>query len=367
MGAGPGRNARELADNTAMGTQCTVLTDHLHLRSLLAERLQQCKSEKYVDVILTVSGFLGTAAFSTLRIWAVWGHALGPTLVVALTSAVVPAMNLYSATQVTSLSVMDGNCFGDVKFSPAVSIRSVNSLYSRFFTVLMHRLNPPSRRLDYAARGSAIANDALVLALTWVKTADAWRETRRIKGFKMTLSELLLRDGTVYFAMLLIMNIVAFFLDTFQADFDQSNGFLSVLNALSANLLARFILDLRSVYEEHASSKVRTMSSIHFNAGNIGAPLGVEDSTWVSGPADDVAHERDLQYEEAVIPFRAGLGLGLGLDGEDVEDVPLEGAVAIDQEALSSESDGSAELGSSTDTRVEETPRNGVQAPADNV
>ena len=49
--------------------------------------------------------------------------------------------------------------------------------------------------MEYIARISAIAGDALVVALTWIKTADAWRESRKIKGFKPTLSMLLLRDG----------------------------------------------------------------------------------------------------------------------------------------------------------------------------
>ena len=33
-------------------------------------------------------------ALATLRIWAMWGHALVPTLAVLLTSAVVPAINI---------------------------------------------------------------------------------------------------------------------------------------------------------------------------------------------------------------------------------------------------------------------------------
>ncbi|PSS05552.1 hypothetical protein PHLCEN_2v3722 [Hermanssonia centrifuga] len=51
--------------------------------------------------------------------------------------------------------------------------------------------------------GTSIAlslGDALVLAVTWVKTARNWTEGARI-GMRTPLSTMLLRDGTVYFAM----------------------------------------------------------------------------------------------------------------------------------------------------------------------
>ena len=53
------------------------------------------------------------------------------------------------------------------------------------------------------------------------------------------------------------------------------------------------------------------MSSVQFTArafaGNIGAPLGVEDSIWVSGPSDDVVNRHDEEHEEADEPFRVVL------------------------------------------------------------
>ena len=58
----------------------------------------------------------------------------------------------------------------------------------------------------------------------------------------------------------------------------------------------------------------------HSLAGNIGAPLGGEDSTWLSGAADDVANERGEQYEEADEPFRARLCLEDSEDGEMAND-----------------------------------------------
>ncbi|TCD64593.1 hypothetical protein EIP91_003889 [Steccherinum ochraceum] len=176
-----------------------------------------------------------------------------------------------------------------------------------------------SRSLDYIARSANITTDALVLILTWIKTADIWRESKRIEGLKVTVGMLLLRDGTLYFGMSLILNVVTLVLNVLSTGADGSL-FSTLLNAVSANLIARLMLDLRSVNELGANSS-RHLSSINFNArslgGNIGAPLGIEDSTWATGPADDVANERNKQYEEVAVPFRAGLGL-------DTEEIALE-------------------------------------------
>ncbi|TCD64589.1 hypothetical protein EIP91_003885 [Steccherinum ochraceum] len=266
-------------------------------------------------------GLLGTAAFSTLRIWAICGHATGPTLAVALASAVVPAVNIYTNSQITFSAIVDGGCLFDVGYTLAVY-------------------------------DNAVATDALVLALTWTKTVGVWRESRRIQGLKVTVTTLLLRDGTLYFGMLLITNVVALVLDIFRTNIAAGSSFAVVVNAVGANLLSRFMLDLRSVTAQ-GSSKGRTMSSINFDirsfGGNIGAPLGIEDSTWVTGPADDVANERDQQYEAAAVPFHAGLGL-------DVEEVPLETANSADCEASSSRIEYSAVIESRGD--VQDAPRN---------
>ncbi|TCD64403.1 hypothetical protein EIP91_004119 [Steccherinum ochraceum] len=243
-------------------------------------------------------------AFSVLRIWATWGHALIPTLAVTLTSAIMPvlvgvrAIILY--VHLVTPDFVDGACF------------NASTPYTR--AVSTHRI-------------VAVASDALVLVLTWIKTADAWRQSRRLRGFRITVSTLLLRDGTIYFGMMLIIYFAALIVNAFQTDADDAAAFISMLLAVGSNLLARFILDLRNIHEQ-GPRNLRTMSSVRFAVqsfgGNMGAPLGIEDSTWVSGAADDVANDRGLQYEEAAVPFRAGLGL-------DVEEVPFTSAVITDR------------------------------------
>ncbi|TCD64408.1 hypothetical protein EIP91_004124 [Steccherinum ochraceum] len=154
---------------------------------------RRCKSFSILDYVLVILGNIGTAAFSALRVWAIWDCALGPTVAVALASAIVPAVNLFGVAEITSFSTVGGGCIPAVRFSPDIAIRV-------------------ARVVGYTARSAAIASDALVLVLTWIRTADVWRESKKTKGFKVTVSSLLLRDGTLYFGMLLIMNIVALIL-----------------------------------------------------------------------------------------------------------------------------------------------------------
>ncbi|TCD60975.1 hypothetical protein EIP91_009240 [Steccherinum ochraceum] len=232
------------------------------------------------DSIFEILQFISTAAFSTLRIWAIWDHALIPTFAVFTIQAVAPAINIYAASHITSFSVVDDVCLKSFDVPVKILMRGT----------------------------AAIAGDLLVIGLTWVKTAGILRESLRNDGFRPTITTLLLRDGTVYFIVLLLMNVVSFIPTHIQKDVNGSAAYRLAMLAITANLISRFILDLRSVFHE-GSSEPHTTSSVKFGgrslAGNLGAPLEMRDPTWVSIPVDDVANARSEQYEEPAVPFRA--------------------------------------------------------------
>ncbi|TCD61338.1 hypothetical protein EIP91_008581 [Steccherinum ochraceum] len=172
--------------------------------------------------------------------------------------------------------------------------------------------------------GIGISGDLLVLAITWLKTADTWRASAKAGQVRPALTTLLLRDGTTYFLTLLLLGIISFVLNITQTDQNNTTSFTTVVDALTANLTARFILDLRSVYYKGSSQQSHVLSTVKF-AGNMGAPLGVEDSIWMSSPADDVRNARDEEYEEAEDPFSAGLKINDETGLETVRDhEPLE-------------------------------------------
>jgi len=144
-----------------------------------------CEVTQWIYNPMVVWLHISSAVFSTFRIWAIWGrHWI--VLVVVLPIGLVPAANelfLYSGSQVDVLPGPSplGGC-GELL---AVSIDTLI-------------------RLSIASRASSIAVDTIVLASTWAKT---WSIYRGLKSSNIdtgqtnvSLSGLLIRDGTTYFA-----------------------------------------------------------------------------------------------------------------------------------------------------------------------
>ncbi|KAI0803011.1 hypothetical protein BC629DRAFT_89367 [Irpex lacteus] len=92
---------------------------------------------------------------------------------------------------------------------------------------------------------AVILGDILVLAVTWFKTARLYNEARRQRK-NFPLATMLFRDGTLYFVILLTLNI----LQIIEANvpvllsMDVSEPFQEVLPSI---IICRFILNLRQV------------------------------------------------------------------------------------------------------------------------
>lgn len=133
-----------------------------------------------------------------------------------------------------------------------------------------------------------------------------WRMSRNMKQFKPKVSMLLISDGTLDFVALLVMNVVTLLLDIYAKQIqDESTAFNFVNDVIGPTLIARFILDLRSVYfPENAPEQTTTtvLFASKSSMENMAAPLG-SDSTWASGAADDVRHGHGELYQESKEPF----------------------------------------------------------------
>ncbi|EKM57611.1 uncharacterized protein PHACADRAFT_206502 [Phanerochaete carnosa HHB-10118-sp] len=118
--------------------------------------------------------------------------------------------------------------------------------------------------------------------MTWMKTYRQYREARSL-GIKSPLAIRLIHDGTVYFLILLVLNIsqiVSFFF----ADVSIVNSFA---NAMSPILVCRFMMNLRLVNrggpttsEASSSQQLASLRMPTFNDGtapsfmtNMGEPL----------------------------------------------------------------------------------------------
>jgi len=128
----------------------------------------------YLQYICTVATAFGVASFSTLRIWAICGRINWLVILVFLCSIFDPCVNIYNSARPKICLIDPDVC--------TVLVSSVMS-FDEYFPIL--------------TRVISIIADVLVLAITWMKTADVWRTSRQADLFRPMLTVLLLKDGTV--------------------------------------------------------------------------------------------------------------------------------------------------------------------------
>ncbi|KAI0758527.1 hypothetical protein BC629DRAFT_1550788 [Irpex lacteus] len=83
-----------------------------------------------------------------------------------------------------------------------------------------------------------LLSDMGVLLITWTKTFGSIRQLRKMHIASVT--ECLVRDGTLYFIAMLGLNICALVVQDLTL-------ILSVVHTISAVLISRFLLDLRGI------------------------------------------------------------------------------------------------------------------------
>ncbi|KAI0659907.1 hypothetical protein C8Q70DRAFT_1053716 [Cubamyces menziesii] len=143
----------------------------------------------------------------------------------------------------------------------------------------------------------AIGADLLVIVLTWIKTYQMKKEAS-VLGSGAAFSSLILRDGTLYFGTMLVLNVVHLIVLQSTDTLDPLPIFVDVFTSI---LISRFMINLRQVAgrgSDDLSSASRfqgtsRFSSVRFAAdivGDLGAPLehrGLGDTTPVD--PDDVS------------------------------------------------------------------------------
>ncbi|KAJ3476720.1 hypothetical protein NLI96_g10968 [Meripilus lineatus] len=278
---------------------------------------QSCRALTGFNYALVVSVLFSGTAFSSLRVWAISGKRMLPLVVVLVPSLVVPIVNIYGFT-------LPGEEF----------------VYPQLGCVFIPtKVAPPANlcycfRLPIASRCAAILTDILVICITWQNTSSL-RITAQKAATKITLTTLLIRDGTIYFFFLLVLNIVSLVFDTIPSSRVLNFGGSVITNlvaAVSSILISRFILDLRGIYASGNQESDKAMSSVKFAAritGNLGAPL--EDaSTWDTNAADNTTESVILSDR----PFAEGLlSQSVNETESDGLPTPLQADLEISQES----------------------------------
>ncbi|EIW58126.1 uncharacterized protein TRAVEDRAFT_148174, partial [Trametes versicolor FP-101664 SS1] len=107
---------------------------------------------------------------------------------------------------------------------------------------------PQAKTVTILSRVPLIVADILVIAVTWFTMRR--RVLRDEPGFRspLTLSTILLRDGTIYFIILLILNVLHLTLTMISLviPFDPSSQVTTVTEPVTAVLVSRFLIDLQT-------------------------------------------------------------------------------------------------------------------------
>ncbi|KAI0083914.1 hypothetical protein BDY19DRAFT_998115 [Irpex rosettiformis] len=206
---------------------------------------------RYSEVLLCITAFIP-----------VWSWEANGYTTYILGAMQLLCLALFSALRVYAL--MDGKILvtGIVLFLNLVPV-GTNLFGNVMSTIVMD--------ISLGTRISVIIGDVLVLLVTWSKSAKLYHEARQLR-IKAPLATLLFRDGTFYFIVLLMLNV----LQVIDANIpslstmDVSRPFFETLQPL---IVCRFILNLRQVKSAGSSWISGSQSGSLRFVGNAGESL----------------------------------------------------------------------------------------------
>ncbi|PCH38941.1 hypothetical protein WOLCODRAFT_146790 [Wolfiporia cocos MD-104 SS10] len=126
---------------------------------------------------------------------------------------------------------------------------------------LEHLSTSTISKLGLAARICLIISDALVITITWYMLHN--HETRlALAQRRLSLSQLLIRDGTLNFTLLLVLNVIGVVLNNLQVTY----GFVYLTDAATTVLISRLMLNLRGACFEPDDPTGYQLGTVSSNA-----------------------------------------------------------------------------------------------------
>ncbi|EKM50273.1 uncharacterized protein PHACADRAFT_201113 [Phanerochaete carnosa HHB-10118-sp] len=258
---------------------CMLLAAILNFQLTLSSPkclLQDCAPPDILYWVLVLVQFLQAALFSALRVFAIWNRSYVWSLVVFVLSIVSFVTNLNDAAMTKYELVM----------YPLTGISCIeeSQLSARAYDIRAFRV-------VYITRGSLILADAIVLVLTWIKTFGHWMNARRL-NMRVSLATCLLRDGTIYFIVLLAINMTQLLTFNFSAEASLVGPLVTTLPPL---LISRFMINLRAAgspmsdHSVHISDQQQGQPTLQF--GRSGDRLGNCGGTLQNGWNDELCEE----------------------------------------------------------------------------
>ncbi|KAJ2991220.1 hypothetical protein NUW54_g8256 [Trametes sanguinea] len=209
----------------SLGREVAICPAELSTKHLLRSRLCSCKVVNILAMMFELLPYFVWLSFSTLRVYAISRQNWRIALLVAVPGCMPLASNIYLYTQGSTAN-----------YPLPIGCVWLNSIPAN----IDNRSAKPATAVLIATRTSAILTDVLVLITTWWQTYSLRRLAVQA-NMQVSLATLLVRDGTIYFLVLLAMN-------TFHIAFSLTGRFTYTITfeePLTTILISRFLLNLR--------------------------------------------------------------------------------------------------------------------------
>ncbi|KAI8974845.1 hypothetical protein BD414DRAFT_423925, partial [Trametes punicea] len=256
----------------------TTLLVSLFLPTLEDRSLSSCVPVLRLDDTLTDISYLIFGVFMVLRARGIWGEGWLPIAFLMLLTPV--------RTIITMARLLRSRGFIDYVQTHYTPIAFGLPLYG--CGAFYQNSDDLIRAVGVASRLSSVSIDITVLILTWARTLGVKRESQRL-GMRTPIATLLLRDGTMYFLVILfiqVFSITSAIVSAIRAK-DEKELLTNIRHRFTVIFSCRFMLNLRGIHLADSVSSpesavefgmdpsMREVSGLHFASivGNLGAPL----------------------------------------------------------------------------------------------
>ncbi|PCH36510.1 hypothetical protein WOLCODRAFT_166974 [Wolfiporia cocos MD-104 SS10] len=201
-------------------------------------------------------------AFTSLRVYAIIGRKWNLALLALLAGLVPAAANLYFyATNSYAQMVYVADTIAVCSYTSGISAQVFQrSMYidSRYYVTVALMIFAAAA---IALRCCAIFSDAIAIAVTWSHTWS-WRRSASESSQKPTLTAVMLRDGSGYFIVLVIISVLKLVTETeiiHNERWSQDGNYITIfLPSVTGILISRFMFNLR--HQSDAQWKTNTDS-----------------------------------------------------------------------------------------------------------
>jgi len=238
--------------------------------------IPSCKGVTFLQDILELMLSVLWSVFSAVRVYSISGGSGGLATLACVLGLVPVGTNIYGHFAAYQFQIVN---------SPFAGPECVEGEVLSLFAI---------NGLTIGTRVAVILSDLIVLVVTWSRTYAMKREANRL-NLKTPLVTMLLLDGTAYFVVLLMLNILQIATITTNVFLDTANFFTTPISSI---IISYFLLNLRQVAETSAENDIDNgrpsfirsqlghrhlpqQSSMRFASfvGNMGEMLNYESET----------------------------------------------------------------------------------------